>query len=264
MIVTKHFVMLNFPKTGSSFARAVLKQIINKRAERDNSEFVYDFTLPNLKIKGRERDQDQHGMFSQIPREFKKLPVISIVRNPFERLVSTYEFRHWAKWHSTPLGVIKDKFNEFPKLSFEDYIHFTDLELIHGRMQRKNLDSIIGNQTALFIQMFFKNPDSVLDSISDVYLESNQWIDDIGQIKFFRQENFRDDLNIFLRDLDFTEVERDLIFDTQDINVTPNRLVNRNSYWTQESIDYVLSKEKLIFKVLAAQYIFYEKPIVNQ
>lgn len=254
--------MLNHPKTGSTFARSVIKRIIEKR-KCDPSEFFIDLQLQNIKIKGRSRPDDQHGTYFQIPREYSYLPVISVVRNPYERLLSTYEFRHWAQYHETPKSIILRDFNNFPDLSFKEYVCFTDSEMIYGRFGGVQPKAQIGIQTALFIQMFFKNPEVVLQSISDEYIDSQLAVNDMGPIIFLRQETLRNDLKALLLSCGFSDVELDLLRSEEDINVTPRKSSHRNDYWDPEIVDHVAWKERLIFKILSSKGIFYEKPLVN-
>jgi len=82
MIITDDFVMLNFPKTGSSFAREALKRLYANRN-------IIELMLPKITEK-RYRDRvDQHGTFRQIPLAHKNKPVLSITRNPLSRFQST-------------------------------------------------------------------------------------------------------------------------------------------------------------------------------
>lgn len=255
--------MLNNPKTGSTFARSVIKQVVEKRRVWDHSEFCIDLQLPNIKIKGQSRPADQHGTYSQIPFEYSHLPVVSIIRNPYDRVISTYEFRHWAEWTAVPKEIISKIFKKFPDLSFEEYVRFTDYEMIYGRFNGISPKANIGNQTAQFIQMFFKNPNVILDSIDENYIKSKSAATDMGSIIFLRQEFLRNDLKLFLLGVGFSEDECDPIINEPDINVTPRKSSNRSSYWTSEIVDYITYKERLLFDVLASKGVFYEKPLAN-
>ena len=76
MLITDRFVMLNFPKTGSSFARKTLKQIhgydsLPNRALRrlglpDRSGMT-EILTPNQLFGERWRKVNQHAAWNQIP-----------------------------------------------------------------------------------------------------------------------------------------------------------------------------------------------------
>ncbi|MFB6305498.1 MAG: hypothetical protein ABEH43_00640, partial [Flavobacteriales bacterium] len=82
MIVTDKFVMLNFPKTGSTFVRKVLKAI----AKEDRTKGRYSLGLrkptfkefeilkhPNIRVNNhRYGILDEHGVYDQIPEEHKE------------------------------------------------------------------------------------------------------------------------------------------------------------------------------------------------
>ncbi|MDD1610404.1 MAG: hypothetical protein LUO95_07320, partial [Methylococcaceae bacterium] len=82
--------MLNLPKTGSSFARAAIKEIYEQRQSKKNviikalqrlmfKQFGYysELILPNIKVAGIESPADQHGTFSQIPRNYLNREIVS-------------------------------------------------------------------------------------------------------------------------------------------------------------------------------------------
>jgi len=171
MIITNQFVVLNNPKTGSTFVRKVLRAIYEKRASTGifnwtrrlfgiSEERFKELVLPN--IKRQNKVSDQHGTYSQIPDEYKGRPVVSVVRNPFDRLMSSYEFRHWERNPPIKGNLIKEYFPHFPNLSFNEHI------TLMGHSQREIHTGIeMGVQTIQFIQMFFTDPDTALENIDD-------------------------------------------------------------------------------------------------
>lgn len=82
MLVTDSFVMLNYPKTGSSFARKVIKDLYARQPKSwFRRRWCKELILPNIRTCGAD---DQHGCYSQIPPQYRNREVMSIVRNPFE------------------------------------------------------------------------------------------------------------------------------------------------------------------------------------
>lgn len=122
VIVTESFVMLNLPKTGSTFARKVIKDLYAS-APRSWFKRTYclDLILPNIRHAG---EPDQHGCYCQIPRQYRKREIVSILRSPYERFLSAFEFRHWAYHPPRPAEVIRECFPTFPNLKLDEYIDF--------------------------------------------------------------------------------------------------------------------------------------------
>ena len=90
MLITKDFVMLNFPKTGTTFTRAVLKQLYGDRIEE---------ILGRNPMNPHSVPDSPHLAVSQIPQRYAKLPIVSIYRNLFDRYVSLWQFRWYLHAH---------------------------------------------------------------------------------------------------------------------------------------------------------------------
>lgn len=261
MLITNDFVMLNYPKTGSSFARAAIMELLaQKRLKNKDSAFFVDLMLPNIKVTGVEKPADQHGTFSQIPMAYRGLPVVSIIRNPYTRFVSTYEFRAWERWPLVPASILEEHFPGFPDLSFDDYIRLMDFQVIHGRMGGRAPQANVGGQTIQFIQMFFKNPDVVLKQITDEYLDSGNIFRDIADIHFLRQERLNDDLALFLARHGYSDEDVEYVRNREKVNVTRQLSPDRSSYWTPSSIECIKYKERAIFRILESKGIYYPDP----
>ncbi len=106
----------------------------------------------------------------------------------------------------------------------------------------------IGNQSAEFIQFFFKDPDRVFAELSDNYLDSDK-LYDMAEITFLRQENLNDDLASFLYNFGYSNEEVQYVRLRDRINVTEEKILDRNSLWTSNAIDYISSNERLIFRI---------------
>ena len=110
MIVTESFVMINYPKTGSAFARKMIKQAYFDRHHSVFRKIAYRMgsaTRPYLKIlefpnirdsSERYGKPDEHGLFCQIPEIHKSKKVISIRRNIYE----SNRCRSGRFWHEAP------------------------------------------------------------------------------------------------------------------------------------------------------------------
>lgn len=273
MLVTESFILLNYPKTGSTFARTAIKEIYQRRvSERSAARrildrlgimprpFIRELMLPNIMISGVQRPADQHGTYSQIPPQYRDREIVTICRNPYSRFISTYEFGWWREHPPINSQLIVEHFPQFPDLSLDDYVRFSELAMRHGRLKGKDTQARVGNQTVQFIQMFFRNPPSILDNITDEYIDSDRIFEDIAPVTFLKQETLNQDLADYLAGHGFTRKELDFVRARDKINVTPDKTPDAGKLWTQCALDYVRNNERLIFRILEARGIHYNEP----
>jgi len=271
MIITNDFVMINFPKTGSSFAREVIKKVYGQKSSLvhkalfsvglRNSGYI-ELMLPNIhnathKFRGKHA-KGQHGLLSQIPEKYKGKPVVSIVRNPFSRYVSGYQFKWWEKYPPESEEVIAKKYPHFPDLSFQEFY-----DMMHDFGRKNRLKGVkpkidLGIYTIQFIQFFFDNPTEILNKIDDDYIEQELFREDMGNIEFIRQENLNEDLKEFLLGVGANTDELRFLDTMERVNVTKKtqQETSGSVFIEPETRDKILSRDKLIFK-LFPEYVSY-------
>jgi hypothetical protein len=235
MLITDSFVMLNYPKSGSSFAREVIKKLCPHREVLVNDSWH----------KG---PPHQHGSYLQIPSECRGREVVTVVRNPYTRFLSGYEFRHWEYNPGLPLDVIKRRFPHFPDLSIHDYLDFNQFILKPNAM--------IGEQTSQFIRMFFARQPK---TITNKYVDSDEIYEDVADMTLLRQENLREELAFFLQRHGYSVEQTGFIARHEAVNVTAKRC-DRRALLVPRVIDYVTHRERLIFRILASRGIRYTSP----
>jgi hypothetical protein len=274
MIITDQFVMLNLPKTGSSFARKAIKLIYEKRFGKLSfirkfavklklsEPLVQDLVLPNIRIKAVKKHPDHHGTFRQIPAKHKQKNVFSIVRNPYERLISVYEFKDWVRNQPLSAELIAQNFPGFPELSLDEFIDLSKM-IIEAEIRTESQKVKIGLQSLQFIHMFFKNPEKVLLEINDDYIDSDKYLNDMIDITFLRQEFLREDMKNYLRSYGFEENELKIIDGLGIVNETKNKSKNRNALLTPKAIEYINTEERFILKILRQKGIEYSYPQIN-
>ena len=273
MLITESFVLLNNPKTGSTFARTVIKEIYRKRLSNrsllrkcldrlklTSRPFIKELMLPNIRITGVERPLNPHGIYIQIPEPYRNREIVTIIRNPYKRFISTFEYRDWVRKPLLHPEFIEKHFPSFPELSIDDFVYFCDMTMMYGQLGGRTINAKIGTQTVLFIHMFFKDPFSVLNNITDEYIDSDKIFQDIAQITFLNQENLNEELSDFLLRKGFTADEADYVRFRTKVNVTPKKSSDRCKLWTKKSLDYIQYNERMIFRYLKAIGIDYKKP----
>lgn len=88
MLITKHFVLLHYPRTGGVFFRRMCQQHLPPEWELRE--------LP-----------EPHAYYSAIPPESAALPVFCLIRNPWDWYVSWYEFTIDLMARRPPKGPIR-------------------------------------------------------------------------------------------------------------------------------------------------------------
>jgi hypothetical protein len=79
VLITKHFVLLHFPRTGGVFLRRACR-----------AHLPPDWIL--------HEPDETHAFHADVPEEFMDLPMVTFIRNPWDWYVSFYEFttQYWA------------------------------------------------------------------------------------------------------------------------------------------------------------------------
>lgn len=279
MLISDHCVMINFPKTGTSFVRACLHELYANQARTANlfkraayalhaipKPKLLELMLPNIEYAQTDyRVPDQHGKVSQIPQIHRHKPVVSITRNPFDRAVSGYEFGWWKNHLYDTVENIKAAFPNFPHLDFCEYLAFMDSQICH-RIPAAIPQNDIGIQTVEFIQYYFYDPLDALTKLNDEYIYSGAYKRDMPDITLMHTEHLSDELHKYLFSLGFKESE--LAFILEKPRLRPGETerssdTQRLTYWTPDLIKARLHKERYLFKILEDNGINYPLPMAH-
>lgn len=255
MLICKKFVLLNNPKTGSTFVRTVIKEIYKKKFFKSCKEIILDFQRSNRYIK-----YSQHGGYYQIPKKYLNRTVVSVIRNPYEKFLSTYEFRWWVTVPPIAKESVPIYFPQFPDLSIDDFVYMNELSAEYAL---KHNPLSIGTQTIHFIYMFFKDPEKILAQLTPEYLESNTlYKKDLADIIFLKQENLNAELSNFLLSKGFSKKDAEFCNKRARVNKTNQLYENRTGLWTKKAIDYVTYQERFLLKILKDLGIEYLPPTI--
>ena len=260
MIITDKFVMLNFPKTGSSFVRAALKEIhgYNRLSARllrmldlPGSSSMTELLLPTIDKASIRGLPGQHGTYRQIPEKHRHKGIVSVIRNPFDRYVSDYLFGWWKRYPPANTTLLAEAFPHFPDLSFAEYCHMNDHFGRQDRLGDISPRIELGLFTIQFIQFYFKEPDSVLRRIDDGYISHRRYLADIAPITFLHQENLRAELYEFLLSLGYSEEKIRFILEAEGVNVTDRENDQRQleNFYTRQLVEEILQKDRLLFEL---------------
>ena len=260
MILTNDFVFIHFPKNGGSFVTECLNHIYDGRQDKHGdkklSDYFYYFIDPEktnystkymskaLEYTG-ERIRTQHQGCDEIPEKHRSKPVVSVMRNPFDRYVSLYKFGWWKRNPLLGKDELMNAFPNFPDLSFSQYLDLVLNHRLEITKKKNNISLDIGVYSLHYIKLFCKDYLNVLSSAGD--------IDELGDGQFYEatflyQENLREDLFNYLKELGWPEGKLEIIFEHKKVN-TSRADSSYKQYYSQEDIDLIKQKEALIFRL---------------
>lgn len=260
MIITNTFVMLHFPKTGSSFARAALKRIHKydtlpsrflRMLSMETSPSMNELLLPIIDKASVRGMRGQHGTYRQIPGEHRHKTVVSVIRNPFDRYVSDFLFGWWKRYPPANTEQLTEAFPHFPDLSFAEYCRMNNLFGRQDRLGDISPRIELGLSTIQFVQSYFREPENVLGTIDDDYIKQRRYRADMGQVVFLHQENLREELYQFLLSVGYPEEKSRFILEAKKVNVTPRTgdQLQIEGFYTQELVEDILKKDRLLFEL---------------
>ena len=260
MIITDKFVMLNFPKTGSTFAREAIKLVYGKKDLNYKNFFyktgiltprIFELILPKINEGPYNGIMDQHGKYLQIPLKYRKKQILTIIRNPFSRIVSDYYFKWWQNFLPTDINTILKYYPNFPNLSFHEYYDFKFKFNRVNNLNGINPQLDLGDASLYFIQFYSKDPKSLLKKINTDYFENKEFIKDFSHIHFIHQENLVPELKSFLIKLGFDKTKIDTIDQLKKVNENkyPEENINFMNLYDNELINKMLKHERLLFEL---------------
>ena len=258
MLITDNFVLLNLPKTGSTFACTVIKSIYLSRIKQTllNKILLFlklknpgylELEMAHASVRGH---KNQHGSYYQIPREHQHKTIASIIRNPYDRFESEYSFRWWIKHPLVDLEIIKRRLPNYPEISLEEYTVYREMVADYLKNQYSiPLELNIGVQTILFLRMFLKDPLVIFPGLTQDYFDSKEYLGDLATVHFMKQESLKDDLKLFLSQYNFSNEELEIIKNHRKVNVT-KRIINKEQL-SPKAIEHVRQSENKFFNILS-------------
>ena len=249
MIITEDFVLLNFPRTGSTFVRNALKRLYGGE-EGGVTARLRELILPiDRTFSALEQNRrSQHGTYAQIPAEHRHLPVVSVMRNPFDLYVSHYELGFWRKHPPAGRQTPGGRDPGGPDLSFGQYV-----ELMHGPgledvLVGKNPRADVGHLTVHFLKFFSREPARAVDALTDEYIDGRHFREDLAGVRFLHQEDLASELRRFLARVGHSPQETAFIEALPPENAARRRQGRPwPAYYSDELRTLVRRRERMLF-----------------
>lgn len=208
MIITDQFVFLHLPKTGGTFVNeAILTAhgIDVVKARRWNSSYRWRARLTGSLIDSPRygplaHSGTKHDFRKDVPEKHRGKTVLATIRNPFDRLVSAYEFRWWTREDKVASFRARfdldGEFPTFPDLDIHDYL----------RLQQRSLAySTLGPATCMLVETLAADPPAVLQALDDPSSQETPLRDCLSNVRFLHTESLNADLYGFLRQTGYRE-----------------------------------------------------------
>jgi len=260
LLLTDRFVLLNYPRTGSTFARNALRALYLRRGGAWKAALrrlgltptgIRELTLPIERTSAARREgrRSQHGAFSQIPREERRKIVVSITRHPLDRVVSGYELGFWRDHPPADPAVIRWRYPAFPDISFSEFLRMEVEFDTPNVLQGVPLRADVGPRTLHFVRFYAEDPDEALARLTDESIENGEFLRSLPELRFLHTENLADELSAFLQEIGFGAAETALLRRLPRLNVAGSRR-NRPwaDYFTAEEVADFRRRERLLFR----------------
>lgn len=270
MLITSTFVVINLPKSGSSFVRTVLKSIYARRRggmigwpwlrAGGGRDRLHELILPNIRLPGRPKDQ--HGTVAQIPARDRDKAIVSVVRDPHTKMVSEYRFRWWADHPPLNPARLRRLLPSFPDLSFAEFLVLSD-HLAAAKVGEA-VAARIGNLTIEFVQFFFADPATALGRMSDDYIRSGAFKRDMASVEFLQHEDLNRELASFLGRSGFGADEVASCLAHEPVNVTAGDGADARNLWTASTLARFQGREHFLLAMLEALGFHYPPPHAGQ
>jgi hypothetical protein len=262
MIVTDSFVMLHFPRTGSTFVRSVLREMRlqwwdphrllggSPPATRGFRELI----LPIDRTAHAERlgRRSQHGRWGQIPESHRHLPVVSVVRHPLDQAVSHFMHDLWRKQPPIDAATLQRQFPGWPNLSFSEFLGFQQEVARPDALKGIRPTADIGCTTVHFLRFYGRDPDALLAGATDARVDSGELARALPPIRWLRHHHLTDDLVEFLRDMGCPRRQLDRVRNHGHENVSAGR--DRKPwqfFYTPEQERLARHRERLLFQMFS-------------
>lgn len=238
MILTPDFVYIHQPKTGGTFVTEILSRVYREG-------FV---------------DTDKHATCSEIPAEHRDKPIISCLRNPYERYVSQYRFGWWRMHPDLYCGAeeMRQLYPHWPDISFGEFVHMANTKFLNCYERRptgfvnRNFSPgrELGWHTEQFVRYYFRNAQEAYARLDEAALESGDFQRDMYPVRFLQVERLNESLYELLVEFGHSPAAIGFIRTAEKIfPVEGGRAPGDRwqGYYTPEIRQFIRTRERLLF-----------------
>lgn len=243
MILTPDFVYIHHPKTGGTFVTSVLSRLYGQSGA-DVTDIV------------------KHGTCNDIPEEHRGKPIVSAIRNPYDRYVSQYRFAWWKLHPDLFCGetAMRALHPHHPDLSFAEFIHLANTLFVNCH-QGKPTGFVNTNfppgrgpgwHTEQFVRFYFREPREVFAGLTAKSFDDGSFRQGMYDVRFLPVERLNDALHDLL--LGYGHAPEDVAFIRSAEKIFPveggrERGDRWQDYYTPEIRDTVRTRERLLFEL---------------
>ena len=204
-------VLLNYPRTGSTWMRGVLRRLHGVEhnvlarplaGTRVGWRGFHELKLPidrTATARSAQR-RSQHGCWRQIPAWAGERQVVSVGRHPLAYLHSAFHHGYWRTSPAAPADTIRARLPAFPDLDLAGYLDYLEQFALPDVLQGAEPRAEIGALTAHFLRFFHPRPQQALDELTEARLDGIALLDELPAVRFLRTERLRDDFTALLAD----------------------------------------------------------------
>lgn len=254
MLITEHFVYIHWPKTGGTFVTHVLDELLPARGD---PAIDVDCALTGT--------SEKHDHVHQIPGPFRNKKILMTIRNPYDYLVSLYEFGWW-KSHPTDTfdeAKMKNLYHRYPDIGFGDFIqsiynwNLLSKECVDYHRSNECLSTQVferanvGLLTMYFINFTHNEPRKVINNL-DHYLNEVNYLNELPDMTFIRCEDLNRELFEFLLGLGYPKERLQFILHLGKIRPpggSRDPASDWKDYYTRDLKALVREKERFMFKL---------------
>lgn len=228
VIIADEFVLINYPKTGTTFVRSALRSMYSGQGSlieqclrrlRLRRLPMRELMFPKLYGDYPLSVRDQHGVYRQIPVSDRKKTVVSIIRNPLTKYISSFVFGWWKDHPPLPLADVLESYPNYPDISFAEFYQL----LNHPRVDEDKLSHPearrLGSYTRMFLVFYSLDPDEAASRL----LQGQSLNEILPPVVFLHQEHLRDELQTFLAGIGCTPADLAHIREARSRNVGSSR-----------------------------------------
>lgn len=258
MLITKDFVVIHQPKTGGTFVIKSITDILHEKAGIKKESFLHkalrksklDYTILKYKTPFR---SFPHQPVSSIPKVHANMPVVSVIRNPFRKWISEYNFNFWFRHpeYYIKFGVDIETVRKIAPTFMTESQTFLDYILALNQFltpSNQNENYQYGYLTTQFIKFYCRNSEELLNSSN---ITKQQVLDQMYNVTLLTTENLREDLIGFLKAHGYSENTLKQILNEKLI---PEKVGFQNepelkTFYSNDLFNYVTEKEGLLLEI---------------